>query len=146
MFGWLFRRRSPDPPMPEERLPAALLAKASLRGYEYAWRLANVSEVLSAAQACSLATVGAVAQFRVPAGTCELYWRNSDSEPRRPGEPWSEYVTRSAAEVLAGITAFSVEEMVAEGLEWLDVYALRNAGADVSEYLFFVLYFNAEDE
>ena len=51
---------------------------------------------IAAAQKCGLATVGGVVQFRIPAGTCELYWRCADAESQRPGELWSEYVARSA--------------------------------------------------
>src|SRR5947209_6989820 len=133
------------PPMPELRLPAPLLAKASLLGYEHAWRLTDVPEVIAAAQGCGLATVGGVVQFRIPAGTCELYWRCTDAEPRRPNEPWDEYVARSAAEVLAGVRKLPVAEMIVEGLQWTQVAALRDAGQDVSECLCFVLYFDAEE-
>jgi hypothetical protein len=147
MFGSRLPRpeEPPPPPMPELRLPAAVLAKASLRGYEHAWRLADVPETIAAARECGLVTVGGVAQFRIPSGTCELYWRSTDAEPRRPSEPWSEYVARSAGEVLVGFRQLPVAEMVAEGLQWPEIAALREAGVDVSEHLCFVLYFDAPE-
>jgi hypothetical protein len=131
--------------MPELRLPVTVLAKASRRGYEHAWPLSDVPEAIAAARACGLATVGGVAQFRIPAGTCELYWRSADAEPRRSGERWGEYVARSADEVTAAIRELPLAEMVAEGLQWPHVAALRHAGADVSEYLCVVLYFDAPE-
>jgi len=51
MSGWLRKRPGEPlpPPMPELQLPAAALAKASLRGNEHAWRLAEVPEAVAAA-------------------------------------------------------------------------------------------------
>jgi hypothetical protein len=145
MSGWLWRdpEMPPAPPMPQMRLPAAVLAKASLRGYEHAWHPSDVPEAITAARECGLATVGGVAQFRIPAGTCELYWRSADARLRQPGEPWAGYVARSADEVLAAVQQLPLAEMVSEGLQWPEVVALRDAGEDVSEYLCFVLYFDA---
>jgi hypothetical protein len=131
--------------MHERRLPASVLGKASLRGYEYAWRLADVPEALAAARTCGLACLGGQVQFRVPEATCELYWRSADAEPRQPGEPWAEYTTRSAAEVSARVQQLPVAELIAEGLQWPEIAALRDAGVDVSEYLCFVLYFDAPE-
>jgi hypothetical protein len=131
--------------MPELRLPAPVLAKATFQGYEHAWRLADVPEAIAAARACGLATIGGVAQFRTPAGTGELYWWSADAGPRWPGESWGQYVARSAAEVLARVQQLPVAEMVAEGLRWPEIAALRDTGVDVSNYLCFVLYFDAPE-
>jgi hypothetical protein len=137
---------APPPPMPVLRLPAAVLAKASRLGYEHAWRLRDAPEAIAAARACGLATVGGVVQFRIPVGTCELYWREADAEPRRTGEPWSEYAARSAEEVSAAVHRLPVPEMIAEGVNgFSEIAALRDAGTDVAEYLYIVLYFDAPD-
>jgi hypothetical protein len=60
---------------------------------------------MDAAAASGLANLGGQAQFRIPDGTCDLYWLSLDSGERRPNETWESYVTRSAAEVLAQFTA-----------------------------------------
>ena len=129
--------------MVEALLPPSVVGKASLRGREYAWPLADVPEAIAVARSVGLATVGGQAQFRIPGGTCELYWRCADAQDQRPDEPWDEYVARSADEVLAGVRRLPVAELVAEGLQWREVAALHAAGVDVSQYLCFVLYFDA---
>src|SRR5689334_10577335 len=43
--------------LPERCLPEPVLTKATLWGYEYSWRPADVPEVIAAAQGCGLATV-----------------------------------------------------------------------------------------
>src|SRR5262245_4241167 len=86
--------------MNEKLLPPSILAKATLRGNEYAWPFASVEETISAARASGLATVGGQAQFRLPDGICEMYWLKADASDRRAGEQWQEFVSRSAQEVL----------------------------------------------
>jgi hypothetical protein len=86
----------------EERLPAEILALGSCRGNEWAWPVEHVPAAIAAARGLGLATLGGQIQFRCPEGTCELYWLSADSSPRLAGEPWADYVTRSADEVLAG--------------------------------------------
>jgi hypothetical protein len=131
--------------MVESRLPPAVLGKATLRGSEYAWAFADVPEAIVAAREVGLATVGGVAQFRIPEGTCELYWRCADARERKPGEQWNAYADRSADEVTAGVRALPVSELVAEGVQWKEIAALCAAGVDVTRYLCFVLYFDAPD-
>src|ERR1700720_2540345 len=89
--------------MSEKMLPTAVLAKASIRGNEYAWKLSDVEEVINAGQACNLAAVGGQAQFRVPDGTCEMYWICAEPAPRTQDESWSHYVQRTAIEVRSQI-------------------------------------------
>jgi hypothetical protein len=129
----------------EASLPLAVMDKASLRGREYAWSLADVPEVVAAAREAGIATLGGQIQFRLPNGTCELYWRCADVGEQRTSEPWVEYVARSADEVLAGVRQLPVTELITEGLQWREVAALHAAGADVAEYLCFVLYFDGPD-
>ncbi len=131
--------------MHEHRLPPQILAKASLRGGEYAWPPEAVEEAVAAAARCGLATLGAEVQFRIPEGTCELYWHGLDSGRRLPGEPWGAYVARSAAEVLAQFRALRERaDFIAEALRWPDLARLHARGEDLNQYLCFVLYFDAD--
>jgi hypothetical protein len=65
--------------MAEARLPAEILAKASLRGNEYAWRVNDIPLVIAAAQAKGLVNIGGQLQFRGPDFTCECYWVQVDT-------------------------------------------------------------------
>jgi hypothetical protein len=132
--------------MDEALLPPAILGKATRRGNEYAWPLASVEEAITAARASGLATLGGQAQFRIPEGTCELYWLDAHaSEDRRAGEPWPEYVTRSAREVLARFREKVLPaDFLAEARQWSILHEKIKAGVNVLDYLCFVLAFQAE--
>jgi hypothetical protein len=131
----------------EDLLPPALLAKATRRGNELAWPLEVVPEVIAAGCVCGLATLGGQIQFRVPDGTCELYWLNANSSPRGQDESWSEYVVRSAVEVGTGFAGLpSGDDMLEEGLGWEVLARLHAGGTDIGQYLCFVLDFVSEEE
>jgi hypothetical protein len=128
--------------MCERFLSASILRRASLRGKEYAWPLTAVEEVVTAAAASGLANLGGQAQFRIPEGTCELYWLSLSSGARRPEETWESYVTRSAADVLAQFAALRERtDFTKEALQWPALARLHAAGVDLNQYLCFVLYF-----
>lgn len=135
------------PSMSELLLPQTILAKASLRGLEYAWSFGDLREVVEAARTSGLATLGGQVQFRVPEGTCELYWFSIDSAPRQSGEPWSNYVDRCAREVLEGIDNLPpVSELVSEGIRNFNVLgALHSSGTNLVEHLCMVLYFTGTE-
>ena len=131
--------------MDEALLPPSILAKATLRGKEYAWPIACVEEAISAARASGLATVGGQAQFRIPEGTCEMYWLDADASERRACEPWPEFVTRSAQEFLARFQDKIVgADFLAEAQQWPILREKIEAGVKVLDYLCFVLYLQAE--
>jgi hypothetical protein len=128
--------------MCEQLLPFSVLEKATLRGKEYAWPLSVVEEAVTAAKTCELANLGGQAQFRIPEGTCELYWLSMDSGERLPDERWDEYVTRSANEVLAQFIALQERtDFIKEALAWDVLKQLHAQGVDLNQYLCFVLYF-----
>ena len=130
--------------MDEALLPPAILAKATLRGNEYAWPLETVEETILAAQASGLATLGGQAQFRIPDGTCEMYWLDADASGRRDGEPWLQFAARSALEVVAGFRQKVVPaDFHAEARQWPILREKIEAGVNVMNYLCFVLYFQA---
>ena len=125
-------------------LPPAILEKATLRGNEYAWPFEAVEETIVAAQAAGLATLGGQAQFRIPDGTCEMYWLGADASDRRDGEPWSEYVARSAREVVDRFRQKVVPaDFLAEARQWPILREKMEAGVNVMDYLCFVLDFQA---
>jgi hypothetical protein len=131
--------------MCEHLLPPAVLSRASLRGNEYAWPLAAVEEAVRVAAACGLANLGGQAQFRIPDGTCELYWLSLDSGERHSDETWGSYVTRSAVEVLAQFAALRDRtDFIKEALRWPVLAQLHAEGVDLNQYLCFVLYFDPE--
>jgi hypothetical protein len=130
--------------MDEAILPPAVLARATLRGNEYAWPFEAVEETIFAAQASGLATLGGQAQFRIPDGTCEMYWLDASASDRRDGEPWSDFVARSAREVLAGFRQKVVPaDFLAEARQWPILHEKIEAGVNVMDYLCFVLYVQA---
>jgi hypothetical protein len=107
--------------------------------------MAAVEEAARAAAACGLASLGGQAQYRMPDGTCELYWLSLDSGERRPDEPWEGYVTRSAAEVLAQFAVLRGKtDFIKVALEWPVLAQLHAEGVDLDQYLCFVLYFDPQ--
>src|SRR4051812_37356393 len=82
-------------------LPKEMLKTASKVGNECAWSPTHVEEAMNLARQHGLETIGGQAQFRLSDGTCELYWVNVDPSKRKPGEPWLEWVNRSADEAIA---------------------------------------------
>jgi hypothetical protein len=73
--------------MAEARLPAEILAKASLRGNEYARRVDDIPLVIAATQAMGLVNIGGQLQFRGPDFTCECYWVQVDTYQAVAREP-----------------------------------------------------------
>ena len=80
----------------EDKLPQDLLHRASA-GNEYAWRVDDIPEVIEAARAANLASVGGQLQFRLPAATCECYWVEVDTYKSLPEIlPWPALVKCTA--------------------------------------------------
>jgi len=127
-------------------LPPEVLGKASLEGREYAWRIADVPEVIAAARSRGLAALGWEVQFRTPGGICELYWLGPHAESRHRDEPWSEYIDRSAQHLLNEFNRLVADtDLVEEGVKSFRLLAkLREDGVGLDEYLCFVLYFSSK--
>ena len=128
-----------------ELLPSSLMQRASLRGREYAWPLADIPDVIEAARRANLINVGGQLQFRIPgAGTCECYWVEVNTFDHVPKSlPWNERVERTAA---AALTAYqqlhSDFDFLAEGrlafAKQLD--ELERRGEDPAASMCFVWY------
>jgi hypothetical protein len=126
-------------------LPQAFLSKASLRGREYAWPLDAVEDVITAAAQNAFACIGGQAQFRIPDGTCEMYWLSIERGKRLPEEAWENYVKRSSTETLSQFRALRQKtDFMKEALSWPDVAKLLARGDDLNQYLCFVLYFDTQ--
>lgn len=130
--------------MDEEHFPASVLAKAHRSGNEYGWPLEAVEETIAAAQTVGLVTIGGQPQFCLPDGTCEMYWLNADATPRRLGESRDDYVRRSAEEVVSRFRALVAKtDFAKEANGWGFLREKMEAGVNVTQYLRFILYFDA---
>ena len=70
---------------PESLLPADILARATLSGNEYAWRLEDIPAVIDSARAAGLVSLGGQLQFRLAGpGTLECYWVDVSTEAAAP--------------------------------------------------------------
>ena len=108
-------------------------------------RCPEVEGAVSAAEEVGLANLGGQAQYRLPNGTCELYWMNADSADRREGESWSDYVSRSASEVREAFRDLVAEaDFAAEARRFAFLAERLDGGEDVLPHLCFVLYFAEE--
>lgn len=131
--------------MGERFLPPEILQRATLRGNEYAWSLKDVPDVIAAARSCGLATLGGNIQFRIPEGTCDLYWLTVESSSRSEGEAWPTYVVRSAEEVLVQLERVQAHSDFTTEARNFEILAAKQAsGENLNEFLCLVLYFNTE--
>ncbi len=112
----------------EALLPPALQSRADLRSGEAAWRRSDLAELAQAGAAAGLATYGGQVQARRGGDLTELYWQDYDPAPRRDGEAFSAFVTRSWQELLFLIAALPSDEELARQAEartedlWFVVY------------------------
>jgi hypothetical protein len=130
------------------QLPPQVLAKADLRGNEYAWRPEDFLDALSDAASRGLACIGGQFQFRVPDGTCEMYWLSADPADRAEREKWSDYVARSEREVRERFTRMleTVDfRREAQNFEHLQ-QKIVSADFNLMAHLCFVAYFVDEHD
>jgi hypothetical protein len=85
---------------------------------------------------------GGQAQFRLPDGTCELYWIDLAPSGRTLGEPWNQWVDRSADDAIANFRRrMAATNWQSEIQNWEFLWEKAGKGVDVMSYLYFVLYF-----
>jgi hypothetical protein len=102
----------------EECLPKELLRRASVRGHEYAWRIADIPEVIEATKRAGMISVGGQLQFRFPNGvTCECYWVEVDTfRTISPDLPKNEAAIQSATAAQSAFQALKARfDFIAEG-------------------------------
>lgn len=86
-------------------------------------------------------------QFRIPGGTCELYWLNFDPDDKSDSEIWQDYVVRSAHECITNFNRLCMTtDFVKLGKENFEVLQKMSETEDISAYLRFVLYFVTEEQ
>ncbi len=92
-----------------------------------------------------LETIGGQAQFRLPDGTCELYWIDLDPADRKLGESWVDCVNRSADEALSKFRErMAKTDWKSEIQNWPFLREKAASGVDVMSHLCFVLYFGED--
>lgn len=81
-------------------------------------------------------------QFRAPQAICELYWHEPESAPHRTGEPWAQYIDRSADEVLEGVCKLPLEiDLASDGIRAFEALrALHSSGENLVVALGMVLH------
>jgi hypothetical protein len=134
--------------MAEARLPAEILAKASLRGDEYAWRADDIPLVIDAAREASLVNIGGQLQFRGPDFTCECYWVEVDTYKAIAGDlPFEVRVDLTAKAARDAFDQLRREvDFLAEGrtafVEVLNRY--EEEGGALSDVIWFVWYVSSK--
>lgn len=138
-------------PSPEKKLPADLLANATLRGREYAWALSDIPLVIEAARAANLVNVGGQLQFRIPdGGTCECHWVEVDTyNTVDPKLPWEERVARTATVAARDFAALPDRfDFVEEGMKGFAKHlkAFTATGGNLADAMCFVWYLNENEQ
>jgi hypothetical protein len=132
--------------MTEEQkyLPSEILLKSTLSGREYGWKREYFKEVVDSAIKAGLALVGGQVQFKLPNGTCELYWRKYEPKDRVPGEDWVSYSNRTKKECLEQFDKLPTnQKLIEEGVENFEFLREKSEqGVNLEDYLIFILYFD----
>jgi hypothetical protein len=128
-------------------LPTELLACASRRGNEYAWRKRYLLAVAAAAELECLASGGWQVQFRTPDGECALSWKSFYPGEMKAEESWSQYVGRSWEEARQmWQELFDKAETVDEGRRIFRLIQETEDGLLPRDALWFVLYFRTSSQ
>lgn len=131
--------------LPENQLPADIMARATRRGNEYAWSVDDIPAVIDAVKASNLLNVGGQLQFRIPmGGTCECYWVEVDTSKEVSHDlPWNERVTATAVAANSQFHDLCIRyDFIAEGRAVFgkQLKSFEAKGGDVREALCFVWY------
>jgi hypothetical protein len=139
------------PRVAAELLPAALLARASIRGNEHAWPVDEIPQVIEAARKANLVSIGGQLQFRLSnGGTCECYWVQVDTyQSVEKALPWRERVERTAEAGARDFAALRSDvNFLAEARERFAVHLDAEVadGRDPLDSMFFVWDLLTEEE
>lgn len=132
-------------------LPTDLLARATVRGNEYAWPIGDIPVVIEAARRANLVSIGGQLQFRLSdGGTCECYWVEVDTSKSIPaGMPWPERVERTAEVGARDFKALRNEvDFLAAGRKAFAKYLDAEAalGRDPRDAMCFVWYLERQND
>jgi len=128
----------------EKYLPIEILQKAIVSGKEYGWKRTDFMEVVTKAVEVGLGIIGGQVQFKLPDGTCELYWHKYDTTERKSGESWNDYCQRTKKECLSQFEKLPTDrELVKEGIGSFDLLKEKSkTDSALADFLIFILYFN----
>jgi len=131
----------------QKYLPPEILNKSTISGKEYGWDRQDFQNVIEAATEIGLGIIGGQVQFKLPDGTCELYWRKYDTAERVKDEKWTEYRERTKQECLSLFNQLPInKELVNEGIENFDFLKDKfSEGINLEKYLIFIIYFNDKE-
>jgi len=128
----------------EKYLPTEILQKAIVSGKEYGWKRTDFKEVIDKAVDVGLGIIGGQVQFKLPDGTCELYWHKYDTTDRKSDENWQDYCLRTKEECLNQFDKIPNDsELIIEGIESFEFLKEKSKiKIPLEDYLIFILYFN----
>jgi hypothetical protein len=127
---------------PELRLPKHLLDIAVRSGNEYGWHYADALNVIEAALWLQIAITGGQVQYKLPNGTCELYWLSYDVDERKANEDWIAYCQRAASECIDRINKVIETNIELQALEFQILRDAQNEGIQIDQFKIFILYFD----
>ncbi|MGN6423999.1 MAG: hypothetical protein ACTHLA_11880 [Asticcacaulis sp.] len=128
----------------ESQLPAEILAKADFRFNEYAWRVADLPEVIEAAKTLNLLNLGGQLQLRTDAAIGEVYWVATDPNANVPEDlPWEVRVRMAAEFSLRDLAEIQAEFDFAQ--EITDAFPdpvaeFKASGGDLTAAIWFAWY------
>ncbi|MFT4074788.1 MAG: hypothetical protein QM647_04585 [Asticcacaulis sp.] len=133
----------------EKLLPAEILAKADFRQNEYAWRIADLPQVIEAARALGLRNIGGQLQIRTPDAIGECDWVQIDAcQLIPPVLPWEAQVEMAANVALQDLQMLKAEfnfgKEISEAFPE-PVARFIEAGGTLEEAVWFVWYVDTEE-
>ncbi len=133
----------------ESRLPADILAKADFRHNEYAWRIADLPEVIEAARAMGLRNIGGQLQIRTPDAIGECDWVQIDAcQLIPPVLPWEAQVEMAANVAMQDLQLLKAEFNFAKEIREAfpePVGQFLASGGQLEDAIWFVWYVDAEE-
>ena len=129
-------------------LPPDLQSRASLRGSEFAWPVADIPAVIEATKLAGMVSIGGQLQFRFPNdATCECYWVEVDTFRTVSADlPKIDLVAQTAAAALAEFEALRIRyDFLAEGRTNFEKHfnEFEANGGDPNDAMCFVWYVKA---
>ena len=120
-----------------------MLEQATLRGQEYSWRIEDFPHILDEAVKHELACQGGVFQFRLPNGTCEMYWLETGVSDQQVSQSWHDYVLYCAEKTAHDFKRICEQtDFRRAAKDWDKVWReLPEPDVDPLDYLCFVAYF-----
>lgn len=134
----------------ESLLPADILARADFRHNEYAWRIADLPDVIAAARDQNLRNLGGQLQIRTADAIGECYWVAVDAcQTITEDLPWDVQVRMSADISLKNLAEISEEFDFAQELRDAfpdPVAAYEAAGHSLAEATWFAWYVDGAEK